>query len=299
MALRPALDLELLRTLVFIAEEASFTKAAERVGRTQSAVTLQIQKLEALVGQPLVIRSKGGPVELTAQGRALVESAYAMLRLNDEALRAAGSADIRTTIRLATSVAFVDYYLDESLKQFTAAFPNALVEVFQENQCQIAPQVRDGSFDLVLCAAGYEPRGWPSTEISHVPFKWVTSAVHLQHLREPLPLALAPGKCPWLPAWMNDCHWRSNAMQALAHVGRPYEVVASANTLEGLYAPVLAGHAVTVSSARLPAGLRAVGHDEGLPPLPDDVAIIIKSRNAVQPYTDALTEIIRSTFSFD
>ena len=80
MPLRPNLDLDLLRTLVCIAEELSFTRAAERVGRTQSAVTLQIQKLEALVRQPLVVRSKGGPIELTPQGRALVEKARAMLQ---------------------------------------------------------------------------------------------------------------------------------------------------------------------------------------------------------------------------
>jgi molybdenum-dependent DNA-binding transcriptional regulator ModE len=109
MALRPAFDLELLRTLVFIGEEASFTKAAVRVGRTQSAVTLQVQKLEALVGQPLVVRSKGGPVELTPQGRVLVESARAMLKLNDEAFRALASHDLPTTVRLATSSTFVSF----------------------------------------------------------------------------------------------------------------------------------------------------------------------------------------------
>jgi len=73
MALRPAFDLDWLRTLIFIAEEASFTKAAERVGRTQSAVTLQVQKLEALVGHTLLVRSKGAPVELTPQGQLLVD----------------------------------------------------------------------------------------------------------------------------------------------------------------------------------------------------------------------------------
>ena len=103
MALRPALDLELLRTLVFIAEEASFTKASERVGRTQSAVTLQVQRLETLVGQPLVVRSKGGPVELTPQGRALVESARPILKLNDEAFRALASHELPATVRLGTS----------------------------------------------------------------------------------------------------------------------------------------------------------------------------------------------------
>src|SRR5215471_14652362 len=87
MALHPVLDLDFLRTLVFVAEEASFTRAAERIGRTQSAVTLQIQKLEALVGRALLVGSKGGPVELTPHGRVLVEHAKAMLKLNDDALR--------------------------------------------------------------------------------------------------------------------------------------------------------------------------------------------------------------------
>src|SRR5450432_4006349 len=107
MALRPALDLELLRTLVCIAEEASFTRAAERVGRTQSAVTLQVQKLEAIVGQSLVVRSKGGPVEMTPQGKSLVESARTMLKLNDEALRALSSSDIPATVRFGASSTYI------------------------------------------------------------------------------------------------------------------------------------------------------------------------------------------------
>eukprot|EP01037_Dinobryon_pediforme_P048352 gene48352-biopygen26732 len=73
MVMRPILDLDLLHTLVVLAEETSFTRTAKRVGRTQSAVTLQVQKLEDALQQPLVVRSKGGPVELTPQGRALIE----------------------------------------------------------------------------------------------------------------------------------------------------------------------------------------------------------------------------------
>src|SRR3974390_3258390 len=128
MALRPALDLELLRTLVFIAEEASFTKAAERVGRTQSAVTLQVQKLEALVGQPLVTRSKGGPVDLTPQGRALVENARAMLKLNDDAFRALASRDLAATLRFATSAEYVPFFLADALDAFRAEYPDVVVE---------------------------------------------------------------------------------------------------------------------------------------------------------------------------
>jgi DNA-binding transcriptional LysR family regulator len=70
MGVSPALDLDLLRTLLLITEEGSFTRAAERVGRTQSAVSLQVQRLEEFVGQTLISRGKGGGVELTAWRRA-------------------------------------------------------------------------------------------------------------------------------------------------------------------------------------------------------------------------------------
>ena len=87
MAATPALDLDLVRSLVLIAEEKSFTRAAERVGRTQSAVSLQVQRLEALVGQTLIARSKGGGVELTPHGEELVERGRALLALNDEIIQ--------------------------------------------------------------------------------------------------------------------------------------------------------------------------------------------------------------------
>ncbi len=298
MTLRPALDLELLRTLVFIAEEASFTKAAERVGRTQSAVTLQIQKLEALAGQTLVARSKGGPVELTPQGRLLVESERAMLKINDDVLRALASEGAPVTLRLGASTQYVPAFVEKSLPRFYSAHPHALVELTVSNSCQIAPHLRDGAFDLVVCSANHEPRGWPSTEVWREPLRWITSIEHPVHLQDPLPLCLVPANCPWLPPWMDDCFWRSAALRALERTGRPHRVVAAASSMEGLYAPVLAGRAVTVSTGRrMPAGLRVVDDDEGLPPLPDDVAILVKSRSAVQPHTDALANIIRATFS--
>ncbi len=300
MALRPALDLELLRTLVYIAEEASFTRAAERVGRTQSAVTLQVQKLEALVGQALVIRSKGGPVELTPQGRALVESARAMLKLNDEALRALTPRDVPATVRLGTSASYVAFYLEDALERFRDAYPNALVEVTDGYSCQLTPRIRDGSFDVVLTQANHVAKDWPMTEVWRGPLKWITSIDHAVHLQDPLPLCLTPANCPWLPAWMDDCYWRGEALRALRSAGRAHRIVASAVSMEGLYAPVLAGRAITISNgSRLPAGLRAVGDDEGLPPLSDDVVAIIKSRSAVQPYSDALASMILSAFAFD
>lgn len=299
MTARPNLDIDLLRTLVCIAEEESFTKAAERIGRTQSTVTLQVQKLEALVGQVLVARSKGGPVELTPQGRKLMESARAILKLNDDAFRAMASPSLPATVRLGTSSTYIPWYLSDTLEKFRVSYPNVLVEVTDGYSCQVAPQVRDGAFDLVVCQIGSEPPDWPITEIWRGPLRWVTSTEHPVHLERPLPLCLAPANCPWRPAWMDDCPWRGAALRTLKRAGIPHHITDAAVSLDGIYAPVSAGRAVTVSTGRLPAGLRAVRDGEGLPPLPDDAVIVVKSRNAVQPYTDALADTIRSTFSFE
>jgi DNA-binding transcriptional LysR family regulator len=286
--------------LVFIAEEASFTKAAERVGRTQSAVTLQVQKLEALVGQPLVMRSKGGPVELTPQGRALVESARVMLSLNDEAFRVLASHDLPATLRLGTSSNLVPFYLAESLDVFRSDYPDTVVEVTDGFSCQLSPQVREGKFDLVLLHGPHEPRNYPTREVWREPLRWITAIAHAVHLQDPLPLCLTPGNCPWLPPWLDECHWRSGPLRALERAGRPYRIVASATSMEGLYAPVAAGKAVTVSfGAKLPDGLRVAREDEGLPPLPDERVILVKGRTAVQPLTDALVNAIAKTFRIE
>src|ERR1700739_4960769 len=100
MAATPALDLDLLRTLIAIAEERGFTRAGERVGRTQSAVSRQVQRLEAVVGRTLVARSKGGGVELTAHGTALVERGRALLALNDDILKAVQARPAHAAVRL-------------------------------------------------------------------------------------------------------------------------------------------------------------------------------------------------------
>ena len=297
MPLRPNLDLDLLRTLVCIAEESSFTRAAERVGRTQSAVTLQIQKLEALVRQPLVVRSKGGPIELTPQGRALVEKARAMLRLNDEAFRSLGPDQAAAKLRLASAAEYSVFFLAGSIEALHARYPSAVVEVVEGFSCQIAPQIRNGLFDIVVCEGTHIPKGWEATEIWRGPLRWVTSKANPAHGRTPLPLSLSPADCPWRPPWMDDCFWRSAPLQALERSGREHRVVWAASSMEGLYVPVLKGAAVTVSMGfRLPDELRCVEADEGLPDLPDLRIVLLKSRMAHQPHADALAEAIVSSF---
>jgi DNA-binding transcriptional LysR family regulator len=295
MPLRPVFDLDLLRTLLFVSEEASFTRAAERVGRTQSAVTLQVQKLEAAVGHPLLIRSKGGPVELSPYGRALVDHARAMLKLNDEAFEALCYGQVPVSLRMGVGTYFTPMYLDRTLEAMRAIHPHVLVEVIQGISCQLVPQLRDGEFDLLV--SDIEPPDWPGKEVWRGALRWITSANEEIHLRNPLPLSLYP-TCPWRPPWMKDCLWRSAPLHALRQAGRAHSIALVSNTMEGNFEAVREGKAVTVSpDLMLPAGVRAVAEHEGLPPLPDTRIVILKGQNATQPLTDKLADVVLASWS--
>jgi DNA-binding transcriptional LysR family regulator len=298
MALHPVLDIDFLRSLVFVAEEASFTRAAERIGRTQSAVTLQIQKLEALVGRPLLVRSKGGPVELTPHGHVLVEHAKVMLKLNDDALRAVSSSVVSAPFRLGVSEYYTPFYLQRTLEGMRAAYPDVMVEIFQGRSCQIVAKLKDGAFDLIVSEGGVEPRDVPLTEVWRGPLRWITATSEKVHLRDPVPLALLPSNCPWRPPWMDDCFWRSAALRALHQAGRAYRVIAVSDTMAVNFASVREGRAITISvDAMLPEGVRAVSEEEGLPPLPDTRVVMLKAQNAPQPLTDAVGKMIMANFS--
>ena len=288
MVVTPALDLDLVRTLVLIAEEKSFTRAAERVGRTQSAVSLQVQRLEAVVGHTLVSRGKGG-VELTAHGEELVERGRALLALNDEIIQSLHARSGHTAVRLGFDGGYARLWIPDILARFAAAQPGIAVETSRAGSCELVPRLKAGELDLVVCEAGYEPRQWPATPVWRGRLEWITSDTHRRHLDDPLPLVLVPGNCPLRPPWLADCPWRDAPMRALERAGRRYKIVATADTVWSLHDAVTAGLAVTAMPANdLPQGLRPVCPDEGLPALPEVSLLMLKASQPRQPLTDIL-----------
>jgi DNA-binding transcriptional LysR family regulator len=181
MAATPALDLDLVRTLVLIAEEKSFTRVAERVGRTQSAVSLQVQRLEAQVGRTLVARSKGGGVELTPHGEELVERGRALLALNDEIVRSVQNQKSHEVVRLGVDEGFTRRCLPDILARFATTNPSATVEVSRAASCELTPRLKSGDLDLMLCEGGLEPRQWPAIEVWRGPLCWIVSDAHGCH----------------------------------------------------------------------------------------------------------------------
>jgi DNA-binding transcriptional LysR family regulator len=123
MSMPHAIDANLLRAFVLIAEGRSFTEAAEMVGRSQSAVSTQIKRLEEALGQKVLNRSKGSDVELSPQGEFLLARARQILSLNDEVVAMFHAPALAGTVRLGTPDDYTFGYLPPILKRFADIHP--------------------------------------------------------------------------------------------------------------------------------------------------------------------------------
>jgi DNA-binding transcriptional LysR family regulator len=288
-----ALDADLLRAFVLIAEGRTFTEAAEMVGRTQSAVSMQIKRLEEALGQTVLSRGKGGDVELTPHGEFLLARARQILSLNDEVVAMFRAPALAGTVRLGTPDDYAFGYLPPILKRFADTHPAVQVDVLCAPSNELIGRLKDGELDLTLTSEGHQPRSWPTVQLWRGPLVWVTSSRHAPHRIDPLPLALAQVGTNA----SRNCDWARAAMTALDRAGRRYRLAYSSGSQVGTHAPVLAGLAVTVSTLSwLPDGLRPLRADEGLPPLPEFGILLLKGRRPRQPMTDALAAQIEAGF---
>ncbi len=290
MLTSPHLDPELLHAFVLIADGYTFTQTAERLGRTQSAVSMQIKRLEEVLGQSVLNRGKGGGIELTVHGRYLLGRARQILALNDEILTTCRAPAISGTVRLGTPDDYALSYLPPILKRFAETHPAVQVDVLCAASSHLVEKLKAGELDLTLCSDGVQPRNWPFASLWRGPLTWITSTRYAPHRQDPLPLALAH----------DACNWRASAQAALEQAGIRYRIAYLSSTQIGTHAPVLAGLAVTVCALNvLPQGLRPMRPDEGLPKLPDFGIVMLKGRKPTQPVTDALAEHIEERFRMD
>ncbi|HTB48330.1 MAG TPA: LysR substrate-binding domain-containing protein [Acetobacteraceae bacterium] len=288
MSLPQSLDPDLLRSFVLIAEGRSFTDAATLVGRTQSAVSMQVKRLEEVLGQALLNRGKGGVPALTPHGRYLLEHARQILALNDSVMATFRAPSMSGTVRLGSPDDYALAYLPPILKRFAETHPAVQVDVRCSPSSELQRSLKAGELDLTLLSKGHAPPDWPTEALWHGPLVWVTSTRFSPHRQDPLPLALAAG---------HGCDWADAAVHALEQTGRRYRIAYTSASQIGTHAPVVAGLAVTVSTLSwLPEGARAVRADEGLPQLAEFGILMLKAKLPRQPLTDALEAHIRQGF---
>jgi DNA-binding transcriptional LysR family regulator len=270
LALPPGLDPDLLRSFVLIAEGSSVTRAAQRVGRTQSAVSMQMRRLEDALGQPLLMRGRNG-FSLTPHGSWLLERARPWLAMHDDILANFRSPNITGQVRLGTPDDYVLVWLPEILARFAESHPAVEMEVICAPSSELLQRLERGELDLTLISAGNGERD--GTTLWRGPLHWVGSSAHAVHRLSPLRLSLA----------QPSCVWRRAATAVLDAAGMPWRVTYSSSSQMGTHAVVLAGLAITVGlAAPLPPGLRVLDEADGLPSLPEfEIALASNSETAV------------------
>ena len=292
----PVLDPDLLRAFLLIAEGNSFTRAAAMLGRTQSAISMQIKRLEEILGQPVFARGRGGATELTPHGQYLLSRARQILAVNDEVVTMFRTPQIAGTVRLGVPDDYAFGYLPPVLKRFADTHPAVQVDVLCEPSEDLLARLKHGELDLAIASA-HATDGVKQVPLWRGQLVWVTSTRYAPHRLDPLPLALSSAD-PL--ANSNSCEWGAAAVRALEKAGRRYRVAYISSSQVGTHAPVVAGLAVTVSAqAWLPEGLRPVRPDEGLPRLPEYGIVMMQSRLARQPVSNALAAHIQESCRSD
>lgn len=288
MSLPGGLDADVLRAFVYVAEEKSFTRAGARIGRTQAAISMQMQKLEALLGETLFLRGRGEGVELTAHGSFLLGRAREVLALNDSIWNAFRAPAVSGIVRLGTPDDYAINFVPDALRRFAETHPAVEVQVVCLPSEELVERLKAGRLDLALVSEGHQPKRWKAEKLMQGPLVWVTSERYAPHRQDPLPLAVAE----------DDCNWRRAIIKALERAGLAYRIAYTSQSATGTLVPVVAGLAITACAVAspLPEGARMLPAEEsGLPELPDFGVLMLRGKNAAQPVTERLAEHIKAT----
>ena len=256
-------DLDLLRTLVWAAQTGSFKEAAERVGRTQSAVSLQMNRREEMTGVAAFER-RGRGITLTSSGEILVGYARRMLALNDEAMQAVSGTAVRGTVRLGLLQDFAETILPGVLATFSRAHPSVEIDIQVERSLDLIRGIRTRRLDLALLFAR-ESIDLASTRIGSLPMQWVVYPGFLPE--EPLRMVL----------FAAPCLFRETATSLLRE--KPWKQTFSSSSLAGTWAAVKAGLGISLRTPLgVPDHLETLSRLPGTGRLPTVDIVLLQSR---------------------
>lgn len=274
------IDADHLKTFIAIAESGSFTRAAELVHKTQSAVSMQMKRLEERVGRPIFARD-GRFSKLTEDGERLLDYARRIIKLNLEALAAFSDPELSGRVRLGVPDDYADRYLPEIMARFSRAYPGVELTVMCEPSTHLIELIEKEGLDLAIITATETQKATETFRQERL--LWVTSSRHPTHTEEPLPLALGPP----------TCNWRRTAMECLEKIGRPYRVLYTSGNAGAISAAVLAGLAISIfPESALRPGMRVLMPGDGFPALPSCRVGLLRSPHGSSALAEALAEHI-------
>jgi DNA-binding transcriptional LysR family regulator len=272
-----------LEMLITVADLGGFTAAADKLGRTQSAVSTRIADLEKDVGQKLLIRGARG-VTLTGPGEKLVGHARRWLQQERLMLDDMVGLPAHGRVRLGMPDDYVDVFLRPIVARFATEHPGVEIEVRCDLSRQIEAEFNAGRFDLAVITRDHlKPTGELLRADTMV---WAAARGHRPELEVPLPLAL----------FTEVCRLRPRVLTALDLARVPYRIAYVSSHTAGVVSAVESGFCVTVlMESTLPPSLRRIGPDSGLPVLPPaEVAMLTPLRP--EPAAARLAEAFREAF---
>ena len=275
------LDTAALRALVTVAETGSVTRAAGLLNLTQSAVSMQVRRLEESLGTSLFDRTPR-QMQLTRQGETLAQYARRICTLNDEALAQMGDQCCEGEIRLGVPYDIVSPQIPQVLREMAASFPKIRINLVSSYTRILKERYAAGEFDLIITTEQQPEAGGEA--LVEWGLSWVGAVDGRAHLQRPLRVA-----------FKETCLFRPLALASLTEAGIPWEMAFDGDSESVVEATVAAGLGVTVRmAATLPEGCAWV--PEGLPALPSSKVCLYDSGRIKGEAVEALRVALRAGY---
>ncbi|MFZ4834471.1 LysR substrate-binding domain-containing protein [Rouxiella sp. Mn2063] len=280
----PTFDLEALRSFVTGIELGNFAHAAQRLGRSTSAVSAQLKKLEQQAGRDLVEKT-GRHLRLTESGEVMLSYARRILSLNDEAYLSMHISPLSGQLHLGMQEDFGEALLPAILGEFTRSHPQVQISASVTRNQPLLDGISNNEFDLALCWQWGEMAA-NSRSLGRLPLQWIGAAdcdIH-RYIDANIPLPLLVFETP--------CIMRKIATTALDRAGIAWRIAFSSRSLSGIWAAITAGLGITVrTTIGVPQAMRIISAPE-LPPLGDIGISLYQSNNAPDDANLRLQETI-------
>ena len=281
------LPMDLLRAFVSVAQLNSFTKAGEILGRSQPAVSLQIQRLEELIDEPLLTRN-GKSLDLTDAGESLYDYASQILALNDLAISQITKSTISGRIRLGIPSEFATALLPKIVSRFAKAYPSVTLEVNCELSKKLLSKEGKANHELIL-ALEDSPSKTASDLLKTDDLVWVASRDHNAQKVSIVPLIAAA----------EGCIYRHRAIKILDHHQQPWQIVYTIPDLTGIQHAIEEGLGVTVlARSTVPENLKILSPSARFPDLGEvGISLICSTKNRKNKAVELLIEFFRTSLA--
>lgn len=274
----PDFDADLIKTFIAAAELGSFTKAARVVFRSQAAVSMQIKRLEGMVGKPLFVRDTRN-LSLTRAGQTLLEYARRIRSLHDEAWAAVARPEISGHVVLGAPDDYISSLLPPVLRRFSALYPAVEISVVCAQSTALAPMLAENRIDLAFVTRDRSLR-LNGEFVRREPMFWAGKPDE-PRLWQARPLQVA--------LYEQGCMARANTIAALDRAALPYRAAYSSASMLGVTAIVDAGLAITaLAGCSIPERLGLLGGRYGLPDIEPLDIVVARSAKSNRPTCDYL-----------